>query len=557
MDEETSKIVYQTFNAVYRTGKPTKAFGWMNIRKDGTEVFVEASVSLITGITGEPSGFRGIVRDITERKQVDEVIKESEAQYRDLVERAGIAIVIDDMEGNFAYFNDRYAEMFGYSMEEMRDQTIESTTHPDDVERILGFHHGRIKGEDVPSRFEVRGLRKDGSVFHLELDVGSLEKDGIAIGTRTYLWDISERVLARELLQQSEANYRGIFDGVQDAILVESLDGEIFDANPRACEIFGWSREEMLTKTVSDLVPEGQLAVIPSEITETDLLDHPIETINMRANGEIFPVEFTTRIQTIGGETVMLIVLRDITERKRVEESLEQYKQDLIRSNKDLELFAYAISHDLQEPLRMVASYVELIEKRYKDQLDAEAEEFIDFAVDGAHRMQGMIQGLLELSRVDTRGKPLTPTDTQNVLEQVSANLQVAIETSGLIITHDPLPTVDADEAQLIQLFQNLIGNALKFKGEDKPNVHIKAERTEQGWLFSVRDNGIGLDLEHADRIFLIFQRLHTLEEYPGSGMGLAICKRIVERHGGRIWVESEPGEGATFYFTLPEVGGQ
>jgi chemotaxis family two-component system sensor kinase Cph1 len=139
----------------------------------------------------------------------------------------------------------------------------------------------------------------------------------------------------------------------------------------------------------------------------------------------------------------------------------------------------------------------------------------------------------------------------------VSANLQVAIETSGLIITHDPLPTVDADEAQLIQLFQNLIGNALKFKGEDKPNVHIKAERTEQGWLFSVRDNGIGLDLEHADRIFLIFQRLHTLEEYPGSGMGLAICKRIVERHGGRIWVESEPGEGATFYFTLPEVGGQ
>ena len=468
-----------------------------------------------------------------------------------------MGIVIDDLEGNFAYFNHRYAEMFGYSMEEMREQSIESITHKDDVERALGFHHGRIKGEDVPSRYEFRGIRKDGSVFYLELEVVLLKKDGIAIGTRTYVWDISERVLARELLQQSEANYRGIFKGVQDAILVESLSGGIIDANPRACEIFGWSREEMLTKTVSDLVPEGQLAVIPSEITATDLLDHPIETINMRANGEIFPVEFTTRIQTIGGETVMLIVLRDITERKRVEESLEQFKQDLIRSNKDLELFAYAISHDLQEPLRMVASYVELIEKRYKNQLDAEADEFIDFAVDGAHRMQDMIQGLLELSRVDTRGKPLAPTDTQNVLEQASANLQVAIETSGLIITNEPLPTLDADEAQLVQLFQNLIGNAIKFKSEDKPNVHIKAERNEKGWLFSVRDNGIGLDLEHAGRIFQIFQRLHTQEEYPGAGMGLAICKRIVERHDGRIWVESEPGEGATFYFTLPEVGDQ
>lgn len=242
--------------------------------------------------------------------------------------------------------------------------------------------------------------------------------------------------------------------------------------------------------------------------------------------------------------------------RKRAEEALAQKARELSRSNADLEYFAYITSHDLQEPLRMVSSYLQLLERRYKDQLDADAREFIAYAVDGASRMQTLINALLSYSRVGTRGKPFVPTDCSTVLERTLTNLKVAIEENDAVVTHDPLPTVMADEVQLARVFQNLIGNAIKFHGERPPQVHVGAQRGKGEWVFSVRDNGIGIDPQHFERIFMIFQRLHSQDEYPGTGIGLAICKRIVERHGGRIWVESQPGQGSTFYFTIPDKGG-
>jgi len=242
----------------------------------------------------------------------------------------------------------------------------------------------------------------------------------------------------------------------------------------------------------------------------------------------------------------------EVEDRKRTARVLSEQTEELERSNRDLQQFAYVASHDLQEPLRMVSSYVKLLERRYKGRLDADAEDFIGFAVDGAARMQGMIRDLLSYSRVGTFGNPGSRTDTLEVFRQVVANLQVAIEESGARITHDVLPVVKADPTQLTQLFQNLIANAIKFRREMPPEIHISANRENRFWVFSIRDNGIGLDPAFADRIFTIFQRLHTREGYPGTGMGLAICKRIVERHGGSIRVESEPGRGSTFSFTLP-----
>ena len=225
---------------------------------------------------------------------------------------------------------------------------------------------------------------------------------------------------------------------------------------------------------------------------------------------------------------------------------------ELDRSNKELAQFAYVASHDLQEPLRMVSSYTQLLSRRYKGRLDASADEFIAFAVDGASRMQTLINDLLAYSRVGTRGKEFEATDCEAAFDQALANLKTAIEECSAVVTHGPLPTMMADRMQIGQLLQNLIGNAVKYRGAEPPQVHVSATRSGNEWVFSVRDNGIGIDPQFAERIFVVFQRLHTRDEYPGTGIGLAICKKIVERHGGRIWVESQVGSGATFYFTVP-----
>jgi PAS domain S-box-containing protein len=242
---------------------------------------------------------------------------------------------------------------------------------------------------------------------------------------------------------------------------------------------------------------------------------------------------------------------RDITERKRAEESLDKTMAELRRSNDELQQFAYVASHDLQEPLRMISSYLQLIEKRYGGKLDTDADDFIKFAVDGASRMQNMIEGLLNYSRVVTKGEPFEPTEPAEALRIAISNVRLTIDETGTVVTHGNLPTVMADGAQLVQLFQNLIINAVNFRGERPPRIHISAEEKGNDCVFSVRDNGIGFPPEYKERIFVLFERLHGFD-YPGTGMGLAICKRIVERHGGRIWVESKPGEGSTFYFSLP-----
>ena len=248
---------------------------------------------------------------------------------------------------------------------------------------------------------------------------------------------------------------------------------------------------------------------------------------------------------------------RELAERRRAEQQLHEALADLRRSNADLQQFAYVASHDLQEPLRMVTSYVQLLAEEYRGKLDADADEFIHFAVEGALRMKQLITDLLTYSRVGTHGSQFASTSPEEVLQDAIANLEISLRESGAAVTHDPLPAVLADRSQLLQVFQNLISNGLKFRGAEAPRIHVSARREGPDWLFSVADNGIGIASEHAERIFIIFQRLHTRLEYPGTGIGLAICKKVIERHGGRIWVESEPGRGSIFCFTLPALARQ
>ncbi len=261
----------------------------------------------------------------------------------------------------------------------------------------------------------------------------------------------------------------------------------------------------------------------------------------------------TITVDDLGHPAAMTGTCLDITELKQAEAKLHKTNEDLERSNKELEQFAYVASHDLQEPLRMVASYTQLLAQRYEGQLDEKAKKYIDYAVDGAVRMQRLINDLLAYSRIGTRGKALEPTDTHAVLGETLRDLAAAIEESRAMVTNDDLPIVRADASQLALVFQNLIGNAIKFRSQENPRVHVAVADQAGEWVFSVRDNGIGIDPKYADRIFVIFQRLHTREEYPGTGIGLAVCKRVIERHGGRIWFESEPGKGSTFFFSIPK----
>ena len=280
------------------------------------------------------------------------------------------------------------------------------------------------------------------------------------------------------------------------------------------------------------------------------------EQRKVRKNGSLLWVRETARaVKGSDGKIVIFIVCEDITDRKKAEEELHETIEELRRSNYELQQFAYITSHDLQEPLRTIASFTQLLEKRYKGNLDKDADEYIDFVVDAATRMKEMIQGLLNYSRIGTKGAEFRPTDVNEALNDAISNLKSTIDENNAEIINDSLPTVLGDKRLLVQLFQNLIGNAIKFKNPDEPpKIHISASLDEKNneYVFKVSDNGIGMESKYTDKIFEVFKRLHTIDEYKGAGIGLAISKRIVERHGGRIWVESEFGKGSTFYFTLP-----
>ena len=367
--------------------------------------------------------------------------------------------------------------------------------------------------------------------------------------------EIAERKKTEKGLAEREATLRSVFRAAPTGIGM-LCNRVIKQANDRICEMTGYSSEELLgqsakmlylTEEEFELVGQEKYAQISRQGTGN------VETRWQRKDGEVIDVQLSLAPidpeDMSGGVTFTAL---DITESKRAEAALARKTEELACSNAELEQFAYVASHDLQEPLRMVSSYVQLLARRYKDRLDSDADDFINFAVEGANRMQALIKDLLAYSRVGTKGKSLEPTSCETVLDLTLANLQFAIEENSARVTHDPLPTVLADQSQLVQLFQNLIANAIKFRGEEAPHVHLAAEKHEGGWLFSIRDNGIGIDEEYGERIFEIFQRLHGRDDYSGTGIGLAICKKIVDCHGGRIWVASNPGGGSAFYFTLP-----
>jgi PAS domain S-box-containing protein len=548
-------------------GETIHRFDTQRMRKDGTLIDVSLTVSPITDSSGKIVGASSIAHDITQRKKAEEALQESEERFRSLLNSTPDGIVIVDNNARIQLVNAQTERMFGYSRQKLLDQPVEILL----PERLAAGHVQLRSGyiadpsmRPMGTGLETIGRRKDGVEFPVDISLSPLETESGCL-VISAIRDTTERKKAEEALQESEERFRSLVQSASSAIVIADEEGNIISWNQGARNIFGYGEEEVLGQPLTTLMPQWyhedhQRGLERVRATgQGKLLGKTLELYALRKDGSEFPIQISLSSWQSEGGVFFSGMIHDITERKELEsalqstnQALEQRVNQLDQANADLERFAYVASHDLQEPLRMVSGFSQMLQEKYQDQLDADAREYIWYLVDAAGRMRNLIQDLLAFSRVQTRGRPLEMVNCEEVLGWVLSNLQAAIEEAQAVVTHDPLPEVMGDATQLMQVFQNLLANAMKFRKLEPPRVHISVEGSGEEFIFSVTDNGIGIEPEFHQRIFEIFQRLHTRDRYPGTGIGLAICQRIIDRHGGRIWVESEPGQGSTFYFSLP-----
>jgi PAS domain S-box-containing protein len=535
-------------------------------RKDGTEFPIEIMLSplespegilvtaAIRNISVRKAAEKHLAQMESRRRVVEEALRQSEEQYRMLLDGVkDYAIFMMDPQGRIVSWNAGAERIKGYTAEQIIGRNFSCFFPPADIER--GRPEEVLRMTAAEGRHEEQGMRvrKDGSRFLAGVTFTALrDPAGRLRGFSEFSHDLSES-------KESEAKYRGLLEAAPDAMVVVNQGGEIVLLNFQAEKRFGYHRDELVGQKVKNIIPEGFAERLLADGTRTaaDALAQQIgtgiELSGLRKDGSRFPIEIMLSPLESPAGILVTAAIRDISVRKKSEEQMLKTTRELKRSNEELQQFAYVASHDLQEPLRMVASYTQLLASRYKGRLDSDADEFIAYAVDGANRMQGLIQDLLAYSRAGTNAKAIREVSSENALKSAIKNLRATIQESAAVVTHDSLPAITADETQLAQVFQNLIGNAIKYRGAEVPRVHLSA--TKNGgdeWIFSVRDNGLGIDPQYFERIFILFQRLHGQNEFNGTGIGLAICKKILERLGGRIWVDSQLEKGSTFYFSLP-----
>jgi len=527
-------------------------------RKDGSAFPIEIMLSPLESAEGIL--VTAAIRNISVRKDAERHLAQMEGRYRGLLEAAPDAMVVVNQDGEIVLLNVQAEKQFGYRRDELVGQKVKNIIPEGFAERLISDSTRSAAdalAQQIGTGIELIARRKNGSDFPIEIMLSPLESaEGILVTAA--IRNISVRKDAERHLAQMEGRYRGLLEAAPDAMVVVNQGGEIVLLNVQAEKQFGYRRDELVGQKVKNIIPEGFAerliadALRSAEDALAQQIGTGIELTGRRKNGSDFPIEIMLSPLESAEGILVTAAIRDITKRKKAEAHLLQKVEELNRSNEELGQFAYIASHDLQEPLRMVASYTQLLSRRYKGKLDSDADEFISFAVDGASRMQRLIQDLLAYSRVGTIEMDLLDTSSEEALQQALINLRGAIEEKGALVTHDPLPTVLADETQLIQLFQNLVGNAIKYQNPGVPRVHISAAKNGgKKWMFSVKDNGLGIDPQYFEKIFGVFQRLHKREEFAGTGIGLAICKKIVERHGGSISVESQPGQGSIFRFVL------
>ncbi|HEV8712378.1 MAG TPA: PAS domain S-box protein [Candidatus Binatia bacterium] len=503
----------------------------------------------------DPEVLLATIKALLRARRAEEAVREAATQYQLLFEKNPTPLWVFEAETlRVLAVNEAALRFLGYPRDEFLGLTLRELRPPEDIPVLLETYARVANHHSTPAFSLAKEMRlrgKDGTLLDAELRWGPL----MFQGKKAWL-AIAVDIAARKQAEEARAHLAAIVESSEDAILSKTLEGIILSWNTGAERLYGYRAAEVIGQSVTLLMPPERLDDL-SFILDRLRRGVPIEqyeTVRRKKDGTQVAVSLMVSPmknaagQIIGASTIA----RDLTARRQAEEYLARLFAELQRANAELQQFAYIVAHDLSVPLFTVANLLRLLDKEYRGKLDATADKYINFAVESAKRLQALIRDLLAYMRVGGTALEYTAVDCEVLLQHTLGDLQGVIEESRAAVTHDPLPTVHGNAGLLGLVFQNLIGNALKFRGATPPHVHISARRDDCQWLFSVRDNGIGLDPRQAERIFQVFERLHARNAYPGTGIGLAICKKVVEQHGGRIWVDSEPGKGATFSFTLP-----
>jgi PAS domain S-box-containing protein len=546
--------------------------------KDGQTIWILGSYNLIYDVEGKLVKVLKIVTDITDRKKLEGEIKQfnqeleqkikerteelssSENRFKALVEHNYDIISLIDESFQIIYRSPSVSRVLGFAPEEMEALEGIENVHPEDREYASDIIQNSKSNPGKPVNATFRRQHKEGHYVWLEGVITNLLHDEKIKAYVTNFRDVTERVESGRALAASEETRRLIMNSALDAIVCIDSNGLITVWTLQAEKVFGWKEQEVLGKSLADTIIPLQYRSRHIKGLENYLrtgegpvLNSLIEITAVNMDGIEFPVELSIVPFEQNGKAFFCGFIRDITERKKAEEKLKEYGRELQTSNTELERFAYVASHDLQEPLRMVASFLTLLEKRIDGHLDETSKQYIYFAVDGAGRMKKLIQDLLRYSRVGTNKEDFTSVDLTEVMQYTIRVLEESIKETGAQITVKRLPFITGNKTLFSQLFLNLVINALKYHRDKDPKIEIGCNEEAGKWIFYVKDNGIGIDAKYFDKIFIIFQRLHNKNEYSGTGIGLAICKKIVEIHKGNIWVESLAGEGSTFYFSIPK----
>ncbi|MBC8047046.1 MAG: PAS domain S-box protein [Fimbriimonadaceae bacterium] len=542
--ERVKKIVAKKFEGVYESK-------CKNVNEDYFPVEINARIITYKNKTARILA----IKNIEERKLAQDKIHASELRFRSVFENHTVGILLSNMHGSFVDVNALLLSRLGYEREEFLKLSIKDILHNSELENATQSMHNLLNSVITKTQKERKFVHQDGSIMWLRCTSSLITVDNGEQLLMSMLEDIEEKKKSENALLVSKEKLRAVYEGSPMGILITKQPGIIIDVNPAFEEMIGYEAKELIGKNILEFTH-------PLDVTKSEKLMNKVYTENVniytyekkyvRKDGTLLWAKTVVSQMNIDPDNMIAVaMIENIENKKQTEEKLEVKNKELLQINQELEHFAYVASHDLQEPLRTITSFIQILDKKYSDKLDEDGQQFMSYVVEGAKRMQSLIKDLLEYSRINRYNTSYETVDLDEVYQTVNRVLNDKILSNDAIFLAENLPVVQGNKVQLTQIFQNLVDNAIKFRGKKKPEITVTVNEHSDKWEFAFTDNGIGISNEYYQRIFVIFQRLHTREDYPGTGIGLSICKKIIERHGGEIWVESKVNKGTTFYFTI------